>query len=65
MSLMNDATNSSEAGQRAQKPPDCPQDQPNIDVEQLLAGRREVRLCYRNEEYRLRITKNSKLILTK
>ncbi|HDY65777.1 MAG TPA: hemin uptake protein HemP [Phycisphaerae bacterium] len=62
---MNDTTDSSEAGQGAHKPPVCPQDRPKIDVEQLLAGKREVCLCYRDEEYRLRITRNSKLILTK
>ena len=36
-----------------------------VDAEQLFAGFHEVRLMYRNEEYRLRITRNSKLILTK
>lgn len=36
-----------------------------IDAEDLFAGDREVRLIFRSEEYRLRITRNSKLILTK
>lgn len=36
-----------------------------IDIEQLLAGRREVRLLCEGQEYRLQLTRNSKLILTK
>ncbi len=38
---------------------------PRLDAEALFAGTREVRLIFRNEEYRLRITRNRKLILTK
>jgi len=36
-----------------------------ICVESLFAGAREVTLTYREQDYRLRITRNSKLILTK
>ena len=36
-----------------------------IDVERLLDGASEVRLLYQQEEYRLRLTRNRKLILTK
>jgi hemin uptake protein HemP len=36
-----------------------------LDVAQLLAGRDEVRLLHRGQEYRLRITRQGKLILTK
>ncbi len=36
-----------------------------LDAEDLLAGSRELRLIYRGEEYRLRITRNNKLLLTK
>lgn len=36
-----------------------------LDAEKLFAGGREVKLMYGKEEYRLRITRNSKLILTK
>ncbi len=36
-----------------------------IDVQTLLAGRSEVRLVHRGEEYRLRITRQGKLLLTK
>ncbi len=36
-----------------------------ICVESLFAGAREVKLTYGEQEYRLRITRNSKLILTK
>ncbi len=36
-----------------------------IDVHELLAGGREAVLLHSNEEYRLRLTSNGKLILTK
>ena len=36
-----------------------------LDVQELLGGQREVVLRHRSEEYRLRLTRNSKLILTK
>jgi hemin uptake protein HemP len=36
-----------------------------IDVVSLLGGGREVVLVHRGERYRLRITANGKLILTK
>ena len=36
-----------------------------LDAEVLFSGTRELKLIYRDEEYRLRITRNSKLILTK
>jgi hemin uptake protein HemP len=36
-----------------------------IDAEQLLGDMREVRLKFGTEEYRLSITRNHKLILTK
>ncbi len=38
---------------------------PVIDANVLLNGFREVRIQYCREEYRLRLTKNQKLILTK
>ena len=38
---------------------------PALNVAQLLNGSREVRLRHCSEEYRLRLTKNNKLILTK
>jgi hemin uptake protein HemP len=38
---------------------------PVLNVEELLNGSREVRLMHCSEEYRLMITKNNKLILTK
>ena len=47
---------------------DCPAERNGpviLNVEELFGGAREVRLIYRSEEYRLRITRNSKLILTK
>ncbi len=36
-----------------------------IDVQEVLEGAREVVLLHQNEEYRLRLTSNGKLILTK
>lgn len=38
---------------------------PRIDASTLLASGREVILIYNEQEYRLRITSNDKLILTK
>jgi hemin uptake protein HemP len=40
-------------------------DNPPLDVRQLLGDRDEVRLLHAGQEYRLRITRNGKLILTK
>lgn len=36
-----------------------------LDSEMLFAGKREVIIVHRGEEYRLRITRQEKLILTK
>ena len=36
-----------------------------VRIEDLLCGGRELIIEHRNEEYRLRMTSNSKLILTK
>lgn len=36
-----------------------------IDIKTVLGHDREVIICHRNEEYRLRLTSNDKLILTK
>ncbi len=38
---------------------------PVIDAQELFQDFQEVRIQYYKEEYRLRITKNQKLILTK
>lgn len=38
---------------------------PVLNVEKLFNGLREVRLLHCSEEYRLTLTKNNKLILTK
>ena len=38
---------------------------PRIDVRDLLRGGRELILTYRDVEYRLRLTRKDKLILTK
>lgn len=36
-----------------------------VPIESILRGRQEVIIQHRNEEYRLRITSNGKLLLTK
>lgn len=36
-----------------------------VDSSQLLDGRRELIIVHRGEEYRLRVTRQEKLILTK
>jgi hemin uptake protein HemP len=38
---------------------------PALNIEQLFDGFREIRLFHGSEEYRLRLTRNDKLILTK
>ncbi len=38
---------------------------PTLNVEQLFDGFREIRLVHGCKEYRLRLTRNDKLILTK
>lgn len=38
---------------------------PRIDVNELLGSSRELILVHRDAEYRLRLTRNDKLILTK
>jgi hemin uptake protein HemP len=43
--------------------PPCPPD--NIQGEQLFNGRQEILIDHNGDTYRLRITKNGKLILTK
>jgi hemin uptake protein HemP len=50
-----------------EQPPDSPNvaQTPVFDVRELLAGGREVIIIHAGERYRLRITANDKLILTK
>ena len=50
---------------RSTAPPPAGSAATTICVESLFAGAREVKLSYGEQEYRLRITRNSKLILTK
>ena len=38
---------------------------PALNIEQLFDGFREIRLFHGSEEYRLQLTRNNKLILTK
>ncbi len=44
---------------------ELPKKMPVLNVEKLFDGLREIRLFHDNEEYRLRLTRNDKLILTK
>ena len=37
----------------------------NIDAKSLFNGRREILISHKGEQYRLRMTRNEKLILTK
>lgn len=46
-------------------PPDTRQAPPRIRLEDLLRGCREAIILHGPEEYRLRLTRNGKLILTK
>ena len=51
---------------RRPEPPKIGQGQPaRFQASQLLSGRREVILEHDGQEYRLRLTSNGKLILTK
>jgi hemin uptake protein HemP len=43
----------------------APPDTPVIDIRDLLAGGREAIIVHGGERYRLRVTANDKLILTK
>lgn len=36
-----------------------------IALETIMAGDREIVICHQNDEYRLRLTSNNKLLLTK
>lgn len=47
------------------RPPASPMSPPEVDSLRLLQGQREVRIRHGNEWYRLRHTRNDKLILTK
>jgi len=47
------------------KTPARTQTVPVLNTEELFKGSREVILIHRYQEYRLRITRNEKLILTK
>ena len=46
-------------------PPAVSQPPTTLDSAQLFNGRDEVRLLHRGQEYRLRVTRQGKLILTK
>ena len=51
-----------DAARRGERSPSKPR---RVRIEDLLGGGREVIIEHGNEEYRLRMTSNSKLILTK
>ena len=67
--VVNQRKQSDDAGTSAHarpaaNPPDALEDEV-LSTEQLFAGRQEIRLLHRGQEYRLRITRLGKLILTK
>lgn len=49
----------------APPPTPKPAETPTLDAEQLLQGRSAVLINYRGQAYRLSLTRNGKLILTK
>ena len=51
-------------GKGNQEPPPAAKTRP-LPAMDLFQGKREIRIEYRGETYRLRITRNDKLILTK
>ena len=60
--------NQQPAPQDAERPPEqvkAVASPPALDSEKLFGGSNEVRLRHRGVEYRLRITRQGKLILTK
>ena len=57
--------NLTDAGTRVAAPKSGPNEPHRIPASTLLAGRREVILQHDGQEYRLRLTSNGKLILTK
>ncbi len=61
MTVPPDAAPDADAGSR-QQPPQTPR---TIKSEELLKGRRELLIEHGNEVYRLRLTRNGKLILQK
>ena len=61
--LSTPASGAPPAQQRGERTP--PAKPRRVRIEDLLCGGRELIIEHRNEEYRLRMTSNSKLILTK
>jgi hemin uptake protein HemP len=51
-------------GRQQNQPPPVRRDRP-LDASDLFRGRRDIAIEFRGEIYRLRITRNDKLILTK
>lgn len=44
---------------------DAPDESPRVEFEELAKGNREVVIEYEGQDYRLRVTRNGKLILNK
>ena len=51
--------------ERVQRRPSVPAGASRVNAQDILGGAREVILVHNESEYRLRITSNDKLILTK
>ena len=61
-----DRPTAADAKPQATRPASFPREGPaTLDTAALFGGRNEVRLLHRGQEYRLRVTKQGKLILTK
>jgi len=61
---MRQGNRSAPALPRTPIPPDA-RGVPLVETERLFGASQEIRIQHRGEEYRLRITRNQKLILTK
>jgi hemin uptake protein HemP len=65
LTTASDATRSDAQAQATRRPETAGDGPVVLDTAALMGGRSEVRLLHRGQEYRLRVTKQGKLILTK
>jgi hemin uptake protein HemP len=63
--FQNPAFDASNATRSDDAPPPTSPDRLRIDSRRLLAGGRELVIDHAGQQYRLRLTRNDKLILTK
>lgn len=55
----------SEDSRTPRQPADRPSDATMVESDELFAGRREIQIRHAGQVYRLRVTRNGKLILNK